>query len=297
MFFETILIIGVVAAIAFGLYIWWKHSKKPVLVVVSPPEKDLVFKRIPNQIEHYEKLNLLPNPMNTVLVFRKSCLIETIKTEQFIIKDYATAAKINLKDNDFAELDFYSFNGDALGNTTITLQMPIEIKDPVYDLFLKITPKGVFHTAIVDIDVFFHTIGLFQDFYSIAQLETDLRSEINSYITNGIAEFAYQNEISILVLNYYLDEIETFLKEKINQYLHLKGIQIDHFDLSDISFEETKEVANLNAVLIRKQKYLLQGYSYRDEKKKELFDRIQFKAQAKVNVDSIVKDDIQKSMH
>ncbi|MDZ4196614.1 MAG: hypothetical protein U1C51_05110, partial [Candidatus Izemoplasmatales bacterium] len=63
------------------------------------------------------------------------------------------------------------------------------------------------------------------------------------------------------------------------------------------SFEETKEVANLNAVLIRKQKYLLQGYSYRDEKKKELFDRIQFKAQAKVNVDSIVKDDIQKSMH
>lgn len=150
---------------------------------------------------------------------------------------------------------------------------PIQLQDPKYGVFVPVRTFGQFGIEVVDPKKFLtRTVGVLPKFG-----EEDIKNYFKGvYITkvkDNISQYIIKQNISILHINAYLDEISEFVKEKTKAIFDKYGIRLLNFNINDISVPENDPaVAQLKAALAKRAEMDIVGYNYAQERS---FDTMQ----------------------
>ena len=278
----------IILSIGFGIFILIKNSQKKPVHEPAPEQKFLVVK-ISNDIDNFQRIFTLEDNQ-VVVVFKQDQHIETIDQKEFSINNFVQSHQINNKELDFKSYHFYIFNNSVLGNISIKMDKSIRVNDIEYQIPITVNPKGKISLDYIDIPLLFKKLNLFRNKYSYQEFFLDLRLIFEVIVRRGLIQFSYENKISLLLLNYYINDIErhiqTLLDIDLNE-IGLKSSKIEFYDFELVNSEENKK---LNHIMIQKQKYVMQKYSFLDEKKKELMDKIDFKQKMRINKQDLSED-------
>lgn len=144
---------------------------------------------------------------------------------------------------------------------------PIQIQDPKYKVFIPIRSFGQFGIQIENSKMFLmKLVGTLPEFDKNSILKffrgvylTKAKDVISSYLVN--------KGISVLEINAYLDEISTYLQEKVSPTFAEYGIRLVSFYVNDINVpEDDTAVIQLKNALAKRAEMDIVGYSYQQER-------------------------------
>ena len=144
---------------------------------------------------------------------------------------------------------------------------PIQLQDPKYKVFVPVRAFGQFGIQIEDSKKFLlKLVGTLPHF----DKDTILKFFRGVYLTkskDAISSYLVHKGISILEINAYLDEISTFLQEKMQPFFADYGIKLVSFFVNDINVPENdKAVVQLKNALAKRAEMDIVGYSYQQER-------------------------------
>lgn len=144
---------------------------------------------------------------------------------------------------------------------------PIQLQDPKYKVFIPVRAFGQFGIQIEDSKKF-----LLKLVGTLSQFDKDsiIKYFRGVYLTKAkdvISSYLVHKNISALEINAYLDEISTYLQEKISPMFGLYGIKLVSFFVNDINVpEDDKAVVQLKNALAKRAEMDIVGYSYQQER-------------------------------
>lgn len=144
---------------------------------------------------------------------------------------------------------------------------PIQLQDPKYKVFVPVRAFGQFGIQIEDSKKFLiKLVGTLPQF----DKNTILKFFRGLYLTKSkdvISSYLVHKNISILEINAYLDEISTYLLEKISPMFGDYGIKLASFFVNDINVpEDDSAVMQLKKALAKRAEMDIVGYSYQQER-------------------------------
>lgn len=144
---------------------------------------------------------------------------------------------------------------------------PIQLQDPKYKVFVPVRAFGQFGIKIEESKKFLiKLVGTLPTFNK----DTILKYFRGVYLTKAkdvISSYLIHKNISILEINAYLDEISTYLQEKIAPFLEEYGIKLISFFVNDINVPENDTaVVQLKKALAKKAEMEIVGYNYQQER-------------------------------
>lgn len=144
---------------------------------------------------------------------------------------------------------------------------PIQLQDPKYKVFVPVRAFGQFGIQIEDAQKFLvKLVGTLPQF----DKATILKFFRGVYLTkskDAIASYLVHKGISVLEINAYLDEISSFLKEKMMPLFDEYGIRLTSFYVNDINVpEDDPAVKQLKKALAKRAEMDIVGYSYQQER-------------------------------
>lgn len=156
-----------------------------------------------------------------------------------------------------------AFNLDIKWGTST----PIQLQDPKYKVFVPVRAFGQFGIQIEDAQRFLvKLVGTLPQF----DKATILKYFRGVYLTkskDAIASYLVHKGISVLEINAYLDEISTFLKERMAPMFDEYGIRLTSFYVNDINVpEDDNAVRQLKKALAKRAEMDIVGYSYQQER-------------------------------
>lgn len=265
------------------------YFRKKQPIVEPAPEQKFIIVRIENTQDNLTKVYTLEENQ-IVVVFRKETLIDISSAREFTISAYASAKGFNVKDNDFRMLHFYIFNNAPIINLSIKIDQPIRMLDVEYGIPIGITPKGNLSLEHFDTEKLFKQIFLFRKTYGFNTFFEDLKIYIQKIVTNGIIRFSIENKISLLLLHYYIDDLEKVIEYDLNNQFSEFGLKMTRFEFSNFQILNSNELAKLDKILMQKLKYELQNFTFADEKKRKLMDKVNFTVKAEINKNTLVNE-------
>ncbi len=144
---------------------------------------------------------------------------------------------------------------------------PIQLQDPKYNIFIPVRAFGQFGIRIEDSHKF-----LVKLMGNLPQLDKShlVKYFRGVYLTrakDAISSYLIHENISILEINAYLDEISSFLLERIRPTFEEYGIRLVSFYVNDINVpEEDQAVKKLKQALAKKAEMDIVGYNYQQER-------------------------------
>ena len=144
---------------------------------------------------------------------------------------------------------------------------PIQLQDPKYKVFVPVRAFGQFAIQIEDAQKFLmKLVGTLPQF----DKATILKFFRGVYLTkskDAIASYLVHKGISVLEINAYLDEISSFLQEKMAPLFDEYGIRLTSFYVNDINVpEDDAAVKQLKKALAKRAEMDIVGYSYQQER-------------------------------
>lgn len=144
---------------------------------------------------------------------------------------------------------------------------PIQLQDPKYKVFIPVRAFGQFGIQVDDSRKFLlKLVGTLPSF----DKDTLLRFFRGIYLTkvkDAISSYLVHKNISILEINAYLDEISSFLQERMYPIFDEYGIKLVSFYVNDISVpEDDRSVVKLKDALAKRAEMDIVGYSYQQER-------------------------------
>lgn len=144
---------------------------------------------------------------------------------------------------------------------------PIQLQDPKYKVFVPVRAFGQFGIQIDDSKKFLiKLVGTLPQF----DKATILKHFRGVYLTkakDAISSYLIHKSISVLEINAYLDEISTFLQEKMAPVFEEYGIRLVSFYVNDINVPEDDPAVNqLKKALAKRAEMDIVGYSYQQER-------------------------------
>jgi membrane protease subunit (stomatin/prohibitin family) len=144
---------------------------------------------------------------------------------------------------------------------------PIQLQDPKYKVFIPVRAFGQFGIQIDNSKKFLlKLVGTLPQF----DRNTLLKFFRGVYLTkskDAISSYLVHKNISILEINAYLDEISTFLQEKLTPVFDDYGIKLASFFVNDINVpEDDPAVVQLKRALAKRAEMDIVGYSYQQER-------------------------------
>ena len=144
---------------------------------------------------------------------------------------------------------------------------PIQVQDKKYNVFFPVRANGQFGIRVSDSRAFLTMlVGTLPSFdeYNIRDY---FRGIYMTKVKDIIASYIVQNEISIMDINAYIDEVSMHLKERIAPEMQTYGIELINFYVNDLSVpEDDPAVKQLKAALAKKAEMDIIGYDYRQER-------------------------------
>lgn len=144
---------------------------------------------------------------------------------------------------------------------------PIQLQDPKYKVFVPVRAFGQFGIQIEDSKKFLlKLVGTLPSF----DKNTVLKYFRGVYLTKTkdiISSYLVHQNISVLEINAYLDEISNYLQEKISPTFEDYGIRLASFYVNDINVpEDDSAVIQLKKALAKRAEMDIIGYSYQQER-------------------------------
>lgn len=144
---------------------------------------------------------------------------------------------------------------------------PIQLQDPKYKVFVPVRAFGQFGIQIEDSKKFLlKLVGTLPQF----DKNSILKFFRGVYLTKAkdvISSYLVHKNISVLEINAYLDEISTYLQEKISPTFDEYGIKLVSFFVNDINVpEDDTAVVQLKNALAKRAEMDIVGYSYQQER-------------------------------
>ncbi len=170
--------------------------------------------------------------------------------------------------------EIYFINKTEIPNLKWGTKQPIQLLDPIYNIPVPIRAFGSYSIRIADIRSFLMAaIGTWQAFTTDA-IGTALREQIVlPKLQDLIAEFMIKQDITILKLAAYYDEIGVAGKAKIVEDFQSFGVELVRFAIESINIPDSDEsVQRLKKALADKAEMNIMGDDY---KTKRTFDTME----------------------
>lgn len=144
---------------------------------------------------------------------------------------------------------------------------PIQIQDPKYGIFAPVRSNGVFGIRIQDSKKFLiKLVGTMQSFDSNT-VNKYFRSLYITRVKDAISTYLIHEQISVLEINAYLDELSEYMKDRLKPTMEEYGIELISFLVNEISIpEDDKAVIKLKEALAKRAEMNIIGYSYQQER-------------------------------
>ena len=144
---------------------------------------------------------------------------------------------------------------------------PIQLQDPKYKVFVPVRAFGQFGIQIEDTKKFLlKLVGTLPQFDKTTLLKF-FRGLYLTKAKDAISSYLIHKNISVLEINAYLDEISSFLQEKMAPVFDDYGIKLASFFVNDINVpEDDTAVIQLKKALAKRAEMDIVGYSYQQER-------------------------------
>lgn len=144
---------------------------------------------------------------------------------------------------------------------------PIQLQDPKYKIFAPVRAFGQFGIQVEDSQKFLvKIVGNLPQFDKTNILKY-FRGLYLTKAKDAISSYLVHKNVSILEINAYLDEVSSFLKERIAPTFEEYGIGLTSFYVNDINVpEDDKAVQQLKQALAKRAEMDIVGYSYQQER-------------------------------
>lgn len=144
---------------------------------------------------------------------------------------------------------------------------PIQIQDPKYGLFMAVRSNGMFGIQIEDSKKFLVKLVGTVSVFDKQSLIKYFRGLYVTKVKDSISSYVVHKKISILEINAYIDELSSYLKERIEPTMAEYGIELANFYVNDISIpEDDPAVEKLKSALAKKAEMNIIGYNYQQER-------------------------------
>lgn len=156
-----------------------------------------------------------------------------------------------------------TFHLDVKWGTT----SPIQIQDPKYKVFVPVRAFGQFGVQIEESKKFLmKLVGTLPEFNK----DTLLKFFRGVYLTkakDAISSYFVHKNVSVLEINAYLDEISSYLQQRMMPVFQMYGISLTSFYVNDINVPENDEaVKRLKDALAKRAEMDIVGYDYQQER-------------------------------
>ena len=130
---------------------------------------------------------------------------------------------------------------------------PIQLEDPKYNIIVPIRAFGQYGIKIKDPRLFFESLVGNMESFSTDRINEYFKGKLLSSLTTIVSKKLIYDQISILEINSFLDELSVFAQEKIKETFLQFGIDVINFyfisinipenDPSVIKLKESKDLA------------------------------------------------------
>lgn len=144
---------------------------------------------------------------------------------------------------------------------------PIQLQDPKYKVFVPVRAFGQFGIQVEESKKFLlKLVGTLPQFDKNSLVKY-FRGVYLTKAKDVISSYLVHKSISVLEINAYLDEISTYLQEKISPMFEDYGIRLVTFFVNDINVpEDDPAVVQLKKALAKRAEMDIVGYSYQQER-------------------------------
>jgi membrane protease subunit (stomatin/prohibitin family) len=144
---------------------------------------------------------------------------------------------------------------------------PIQLQDPKYKVFVPVRAFGQFGIQIDDSQKFLMKLVGTLPLFDKTNILKYFRGVYLTKAKDAIASYLVHKNTSILEINAYLDEISSFLQERMAPTFAEYGIRLTSFYVNDINVpEEDNAVKQLKKALAKRAEMEIVGYSYQQER-------------------------------
>lgn len=144
---------------------------------------------------------------------------------------------------------------------------PIQIQDSKYGVFVPVRSNGMFGIQVEDSKKFLvKLVGTMPGFDEQSVIKY-FRGLYITKVKDAISSYVVKKGISVLEINAYIDELSSFMKEKIEPEMLDYGIKLASFYVNEISIpEDDPAVKKLKDALAKKAEMNIIGYNYQQER-------------------------------
>ncbi|MHA3839104.1 SPFH domain-containing protein [Mycoplasma sp. HF14] len=249
------------------------NSKTPVYDVISYDGDEYNLNWL---MYRYEENNINNNSSLIVQPGQVAIIVHNGKVEK-IVKEGTT--KINseyypfLKDITFKvhggknayPIDIYFINTTLKLNILFGTTTPLEIKDPVYGILLRLRARGQLGLQVEDYQYLYERlVGSFtpEGVLSFDFVEEQFRGWINQNLKSIILDYLINNQISYDKVNLHLNNIAHEFSEKMKEEVNKFGFKIVALAFDSINIPE-EDRQKINSFLEKKAEIDTFGNDYR----------------------------------
>ena len=144
---------------------------------------------------------------------------------------------------------------------------PVQIQDPKYGIFVPVRSNGAFGIHIEDSKRFLIKLASTMSTFDSVTFTKYFRSLYVTKVKDAISTYLVNNQISVLEINAYIDELANYMKEKIQPTINDYGIELVSFYVNEISVPENDvAVKKLKDALSKRAEMNIIGYNYQQER-------------------------------
>lgn len=144
---------------------------------------------------------------------------------------------------------------------------PIQIQDQKYGVFVPVRANGMFGIRIDDSKKFLTKLVGTAPGFDEQSIIKHFRGLYITKVKDALSSYVVKKGISVLEINVYIDELSSFMKERIEPEMSEYGIKLISFYVNEISIpEDDTAVKILKDALAKKAEMNIIGYSYQQER-------------------------------
>jgi membrane protease subunit (stomatin/prohibitin family) len=145
--------------------------------------------------------------------------------------------------------------------------VPVELRDPLYDVAVPVRSFGEFGIQVADSSAFLAQMVGTLHLFTTEDVIEQFKSLITRKLSACISKFIVRQKVSVVEIGAYLDEVSNFVRDAINEEFAQYGLRVTNFDVASINFD--KEDPNVRKILDSQSedaKRRREGYTYQQER-------------------------------
>lgn len=230
------------------------------------PQEALVWKHPKENITSGSQL--VVGPAQTAVFVREGQICDLFESGTYTLDTYnlpILSALVNLPfggRSPFAAEVFY-VNQRSILDIKWGTQVPIQLKDPVYQVIIPLRAFGQYGVSVQDPALFMEKLVGTAHAYTTDDLVRYFRGLVGSRVTDGLSTALTEEGISFVEASARIAELSERIAQRLQDFFAAYGIRLVNFFINSINAPENDPtVQRLKAVLSERQKMDALNYNY-----------------------------------